>query len=79
MLTGSVYKGSPLVAESVGQTVHQVAPGATLVRLTAPPVVGAVMLAMEQVKVDHIPLREQLIQSTNRMLAGEGYVVEASE
>ncbi len=79
VLTGSVYKGSPLVAESVGQTVHQVAPGATLVRLTAPPVVGAVMLAMEQVKVDHILLREPLIQSTNRMLTNEGFVAEPSE
>jgi N-acetylglucosamine kinase-like BadF-type ATPase len=79
VLTGSVYKGSPLVAESVGATVHEVAPHATLVRLTAPPVVGAVMLAMEQVKVDHVPLREQLIQSTNRMLMSEGYAVEPSE
>lgn len=79
VLTGSVYKGSPLVAESVRQTVHPVAPGATLVRLTAPPVVGAVMLAMEQVNVDHIPLREQLIQSTNRVLTKEGVVAEPSE
>jgi len=79
VLTGSVYKGSPLVAESVRQTVHRVAPGATLVRLTAPPVVGAVMLAMEQVRVDHIPLRDQLIQSTNRTLANEGIVTEPSE
>jgi N-acetylglucosamine kinase-like BadF-type ATPase len=79
VLTGSVYKGSPSVAESVSQTVHQVAPGATLVRLTAPPVVGAVMLAMEQVKLDHIPLRETLIQSTNRTLMNEGFVAEPSE
>ena len=79
VLTGSIYKGSPLIAESIGSTVHEVAPSATLVRLTAPPVVGAVMLAMEQVKVDHVPLRDHLIQSTNRMLAGRGYVVEASE
>ncbi len=79
VLTGSVYKGSPLVAENVRRTVHQVAPGATLVRLTAPPVVGAVMLAMEQVKVDHIPLREQLIQSTNRILTSEGVVAEPSD
>jgi N-acetylglucosamine kinase-like BadF-type ATPase len=79
VLTGSVYKGSPLVAESVGATVHEVAPYATLVQLTAPPVVGAVMLAMEQVRVDHVPLREQLIHSTNHMLANEGHVVEVSE
>jgi N-acetylglucosamine kinase-like BadF-type ATPase len=79
VLTGSVYKGSPLIAESVGQTVHEVAPQATLVRLNAPPVVGAVMLAMEQVKVDYVPLRDQLIQSTNRMLMTEGLAVDPSE
>ena len=79
VLTGSVYKGSPLIAESVGQTVHEIAPGATLVRLTAPPVVGAVMLAMEQVKVDYVPLRDQLIQTTNRMLTAEGFAVNPSE
>ncbi|MBI1280166.1 MAG: ATPase [Anaerolineaceae bacterium] len=71
VLTGSVYKGSPLVAKVVAETVHKVASGAALVRLTAPPVVGAVMLAMEQVKLDHIPLREKLIQSTNHVLVGD--------
>ncbi len=79
VLTGSVYKGSPLVAESVRQTVHEVAPGATLVRLTAPPVVGAVMLAMEQVGVDHIALRGQLIQSTNSVLAGHSQIADTTE
>ncbi len=79
VLTGSVYKGSPLVADSLRATVHEVAPFASLVSLTAPPVVGAVMLAMEQVGVNHVPLREQLIQSTNRMLAHEGKAAETSE
>ncbi|MEP6984040.1 MAG: BadF/BadG/BcrA/BcrD ATPase family protein [Chloroflexota bacterium] len=79
VLTGSVYKGSPLIAESVGQTVHELAPHATLVQLTAPPVVGAVMLAMEQAKINHIPLRDQLIQSSNRMLSNEGHMVKPSE
>jgi hypothetical protein len=37
------------------------------------------MLAMEQVKVDHVLLRQQLIESTNRMLANEGLTVEPSE
>ncbi len=79
VLTGSLYKGSPLIAESVAATVHQIAPGAELVRLTAPPVVGAVMLAMEQVKVDYKPLRDSLIQSTNAALSDAGYHFDPNE
>jgi N-acetylglucosamine kinase-like BadF-type ATPase len=76
VLTGSIHKGSPLIGESIAETVHAVAPGATLVPLTAPPVVGAVMLAMEQVNVDHIPLRDTLIASANRVLAGAGHAFD---
>ena len=79
VLTGSLYKGSPLIAESVAETVHSVAPGAMLVRLTAPPVVGAVMLAMEQVKLDYSPLRETLIKSTNAALSGAGFSFDPNE
>ncbi len=79
VLTGSLYKGSPLIAESLAETVHSVAPYANLVRLTAPPVVGAVMLAMEQVNIDHKPLREVLIQSTNTMLESAGYAYDPNE
>ncbi len=68
VLTGSIFKGSPLVAASVASTVHKIAPKASLVRLTAPPVVGAVMLAMEQVNLNPSPIRDHLIQSTNHVL-----------
>ena len=60
---GSLYKGSPLLTEVMRETIHAVAPGARLVRLAAPPVVGAVMLGMEQAGVDFRPLRETLIAS----------------
>jgi N-acetylglucosamine kinase-like BadF-type ATPase len=48
VLVGSMYDGNPLLIESMQQTIHSIAPGARLVRLTAPPVVGAVILGMEQ-------------------------------
>ncbi len=48
ILVGSMYDGSPLLAETMGQTIHTLAPGARLARLTAPPVTGAVILGMEQ-------------------------------
>ena len=40
VLCGSLYKGSPALAEEMRATIHAVAPGARLVRLAAPPVVG---------------------------------------
>jgi N-acetylglucosamine kinase-like BadF-type ATPase len=49
VLIGSVFDGHPLLTESMRQTILTVAPRAQLVRLTAPPVVGAVLLGMEQV------------------------------
>ena len=49
VLIGSVFDGHPLMTESMRQTILAVAPAAKLVRLTAPPVVGAVLLGMEQI------------------------------
>jgi hypothetical protein len=36
--------------------------------LTVPPVVGGVLLGMEQAGLDPGPVRERLIQSTNELL-----------
>lgn len=68
VLAGSLYKGSPLIAETMQDIIHKVAPQAKLIRLNAPPVVGSVMLAMEQVHVDFTVLRERLIASANALL-----------
>jgi N-acetylglucosamine kinase-like BadF-type ATPase len=68
VLTGSLYKGSPLIADTMRETIHPVAPGARLVPLNAPPVVGGVLLGMEQVGVDHAAVRSNLIEGTNRLL-----------
>jgi N-acetylglucosamine kinase-like BadF-type ATPase len=65
---GSFYNGSPLLSKSMAETIHAVAPGARLVRLTAPPVVGGVLLGMEQVGLNPSPVRQALIRSTNEML-----------
>ncbi len=65
---GSLYNGSPLLGETMMATIQAVAPGARAVRLTVPPVVGGVLLGMEQAGADSRPLREQLIQSTQQAL-----------
>jgi N-acetylglucosamine kinase-like BadF-type ATPase len=45
---GSLYEGSPLLAQTMMETIRPVAPQACLIKLGAAPVVGAVLLGMEQ-------------------------------
>jgi N-acetylglucosamine kinase-like BadF-type ATPase len=67
VLAGSFFKGSPVLVEVMRETI--IAPGAQLVRLDAPPVVGGVVLGMQQVGLNPTALREQLIASTNKLLS----------
>jgi N-acetylglucosamine kinase-like BadF-type ATPase len=67
VMIGSIFKGHSLIRETLATTVHQVASHATLVHLMAPPVVGAVLLGMEQVGVDGYIYREKLIESTRSL------------
>jgi N-acetylglucosamine kinase-like BadF-type ATPase len=72
ILTGSVYNSnSSILLGSLRHTIHAVAPKARLIRLNAPPVVGSVLLGMEQVGIDYISVRQTLIQTTNAMLISE--------
>lgn len=69
VLTGSLYKGSSLIAESMQAIIHAVAPKARLVYLNAPPVVGGVLLGMQQAGVDFKPLRETLVDGAKKELS----------
>jgi N-acetylglucosamine kinase-like BadF-type ATPase len=68
VLIGSLYDGHPLMTESMRTTIHRIAPGARLVRLTAPPVVGGVILGMQAVGQDARPVRSKLIETTLKLL-----------
>jgi N-acetylglucosamine kinase-like BadF-type ATPase len=48
---GSLFEGSPLLAQTMMERIQPVAPQARLVKLAAPAVIGAVLLAMEQVDI----------------------------
>ena len=65
---GSFFNGSPLLIDAMQETIHPLAPGARIVRLNAPPVVGGVLLGVEQAGGDAPAMRETLIQSTQAML-----------
>lgn len=67
VLIGSIYDGHPLIAESMGTTIHPIAPAARLVRLDAPPVVGGVLLGMEQAGFDGYPIQRELIRSAREL------------
>jgi N-acetylglucosamine kinase-like BadF-type ATPase len=63
VLVGSLYDGGPLLTESMRRTIQAVAPGARLVGLAAPPVVGGVLLGMEQAGLDGRAARHRLIET----------------
>jgi N-acetylglucosamine kinase-like BadF-type ATPase len=68
ILIGSLYDGHPLMTETLTHTVHAVAPGARPVRLDAPPVVGGVLLGMEQAGINGYGVRERMIRSTKKIM-----------
>jgi N-acetylglucosamine kinase-like BadF-type ATPase len=69
VLIGSIFDGHPLMTESMGTTIHRIAPGARLIRLTVPPVVGGVILGMQQAGLDVQPSRQALIETTGKLLS----------
>ena len=68
VLIGSLFKGSPDLIQTVRETIHAVASGARLIRLAAPPVVGGVLLGMQQAGVEHRRVRQTLIENTYALL-----------
>ena len=64
VLIGSLHDGHPLMADTMRETIQAVAPGARLVRLTVPPVVGGVLFGMDAAGFHPQPgVRERLIAS----------------
>ncbi len=72
VMVGSVFKSGPLMIEPMRETIHTVAPKARLVRLTAPPVTGAVLLGMQTAGVDTPPIHKQLLASAEEFLKRNG-------
>lgn len=68
VLAGSLYDGGPLLVETMQREVWSLAPGARFVRLTVPPVVGGVLLAMDQAGLPTTSLRPALVAATRARL-----------
>src|SRR5512134_1670936 len=64
VMTGSMFEGGAMLIEPMQATIHKLAPKARLVRLTAPPVLGAVMLGMEAAGMPVTPsIRKTMINT----------------
>jgi N-acetylglucosamine kinase-like BadF-type ATPase len=68
VLIGSLHDGHPLLADALRRTILKTAPKATFVRLTVPPVVGGVLLGMEQGGLNGYAIRDRLVCTTRAML-----------
>jgi N-acetylglucosamine kinase-like BadF-type ATPase len=64
VLVGRLYEGGARLVDPLRQVIQAEAPQARLVKLVAPPVVGGVLLAMDQVGESITDAREQLIGTT---------------
>lgn len=69
VLVGSMYNGGPLLLEPMQAAVRALAPGARFVKLTVPPVVGAVLVGMQAAGLDARALRQNLLTSTHELMA----------
>lgn len=68
VLIGSTFKGGALLLDPMKEAVCAVNPKASFVRLDAPPVIGGVLLGMEQAGVDGYAVRTMLVESTLEIL-----------
>jgi N-acetylglucosamine kinase-like BadF-type ATPase len=64
VLLGGMYKAGAILTDPMQASIHRLAPGARLVRLEQPPVLGAVLMAMSDVGADGNPgIRARLIET----------------
>ncbi|MEO8356686.1 MAG: BadF/BadG/BcrA/BcrD ATPase family protein [Chloroflexota bacterium] len=66
--SGSVFQAGGLIMEPMQEIVMKHCPKATLIRLEGPPVVGAVILGMEQISFDGYAVRENMVRTAKEIV-----------
>jgi N-acetylglucosamine kinase-like BadF-type ATPase len=66
VMTGSMFEGGAMLIEPMRETIQKLAPHARLLRLTIPPVAGAVMLGME---ADAFPVTPEIRRSITETIS----------
>lgn len=74
VMIGSIFNAGEIFLNPFRETVHAYAPRAKLVRLSVPPVVGAVLLATGHLKLTDQLFRQALVQSIHKI-----WVVETKQ
>lgn len=65
--SGSVFKAGKAITQPMAEIVLQHCPRAKLIRLDGPPVVGAVMLGMEQANFDGYAVRDRMVRTAKKV------------
>ncbi len=68
VLIGSLFNAGQAYIQPLRRTIHAFAPGANLIRLAVPPVIGAVLLAAETVGLSIQKIRPTLVETTRKAL-----------
>jgi len=66
--SGSVFEAGELITEPMRALVQRYCPRAKLIRLDGPPVVGAVILGMEQAGFDGYAVRDEMIRTAKELV-----------
>jgi N-acetylglucosamine kinase-like BadF-type ATPase len=66
--SGSVFEAGELITKPMRELVLEYCPRAKLIRLDGPPVVGAVILGMEQTGFDGYAIRENMIRTAKELV-----------
>jgi N-acetylglucosamine kinase-like BadF-type ATPase len=66
--SGSVFEAGALITEPMKELVLQHCPKAKLIRLDGPPVVGAVVLGMEQANFDGYAVRDNIVCTAKELV-----------
>jgi N-acetylglucosamine kinase-like BadF-type ATPase len=68
VMIGSMWDGGPMLVDQARATIQAYAPGARMVRLHAPPVVGGILLGMEAAGVKpELVVRQKLIEQASKL------------
>jgi len=66
--SGSIFEAGELITKPMSDLVLEHCPKAKLIRLDGPPVVGAVILGMEQANFDGYAIRDQMVRSAKKLV-----------
>lgn len=70
VLSGSIFEAGEIIAAPMRRVIARHCPKARIIHLDGPPVVGALLLGMEQAGFDGYPVREMLIETAGKVLQG---------